>query len=201
MAQRCFRQKPAVGHVAVAGLAETGFVVVDALIDRRLAHLLYRVLLLRHWRGESKRDAQVPDACSHWNDTTLDAALLELQPDIERACGFALLPTYSYARLYLEGQSLARHRDRAAAEIAVTLHLGHSGCEPPPIRFAPDVAVLQRPGDAVIYLGDRLEHWRDVFAGENFGQLFLNYVRAGGSRRQLIYDGRCDAFPSRVTYA
>jgi hypothetical protein len=179
----------------VPALIHDGYLVIEGFMDRRLARILYDVLLLRQWRHESKRDGQVPDAYSYWGDSTLDAVLISLQPDLEAAAGCALLPTYSYARLYQNGNSLARHRDREACEIAATIHLGYSGMGPPPIRFAPDVAVTQQPGDAVIYLGDKLEHWRDAFAGVNFGQLFLNYVRADGARRGYVYDGRLDAFP------
>lgn len=179
-------------------LREHGYVVADGLIAPRMADVLYRMLLLRQWRGEFRRDDQVPAAASHWGDSTLDALLLGLQPEIERASGCPLLPTYAYARLYLHGQSLARHRDRDACEIAVTLHLGAHGAAPP-IRFAPPsgqaVAVQQCPGDAVVYLGDRVDHWRDAFHGEHFGQLFLNYVRADGDRRERLYDGRHHAFP------
>lgn len=176
-------------------LAKQSYVVVEGFIDRRLARILYDILLLRQWRGESKRDDQVPHAHSHWGDSTLDALLVGLLPDVETAASCALLPTYSYARLYLQGDSLPRHRDRPACEIAATIHLGHSGAEPPPIQFAPDVAVTQRPGDAVVYLGDRVEHWRDPFTGTDFGQVFLNYVRADGARRGYVHDGRRDAFP------
>lgn len=176
-------------------LADRGCIVVEGLLDRRLARILYDVLLIRQWRGEFKRDRQIPDACSFWGDTTLDAVLIGLQPEIEAASGCQLLPTYSYARLYLQGQSLPRHRDRAACEIAVTIHLGYCGARPPPIQFAPDIAVHQNCGDAVIYLGDKLEHWRDVFEGTNFGQVFLNYVRADGSRQACLHDGRQKAFP------
>jgi hypothetical protein len=69
----------------------------------------------------------------------------------------------------------------------------------PPIWFAPDVAVSQQPGDAVIYLGDKIEHWREPFGGENFGQLFLNYVFVDGERKHLIYDGRREAFPPSLS--
>lgn len=178
-----------------AALGESGYRAVSGFLDRRLANILYHLLLLRQWRGEWKRDDQVPDAASHWGDSTLDALLLGLQPDIEEIAGCALLPTYAYARLYATGNALARHRDRASCEIAVTIHLGHTGAAPPPIRFAPDAAIAQSPGDAVVYLGDQLEHWRDPFAGQNFGQLFLNYVRADGERRGHLYDGRRAAFP------
>jgi hypothetical protein len=175
--------------------AAQGLVVVEGLIDERLARILYRCLQLRHWRGEFKRDDQVPTATSHWGDATLDAVLIGLQPDIERACGCTLLPTYAYARLYLTGNALPRHRDRAACEVAVTIHLGGRGAPPPPIRFAPDITVHQRVGDGVVYQGDRIEHWREPFEGEDFGQVFLNYVRAGGDRTDLLHDGRRDVFP------
>lgn len=147
-------------------LREHGHVIADGLIAPRMADVLYRMLLLRQWRGEFRRDDQVPAAASHWGDSTLDALLLGLQPEIERVSGCALLPTYAYARLYLHGQSLARHRDRDACEIAVTLHLG-----------------------------DRVDHWREAFHGDHFGQLFLNYVRADGDRCDRLYDGRHHAFP------
>lgn len=183
----------------VSTLASRGYLVVEGFLDRRLARILYDILLIRQWRGEFKRDDQVPEARSHWGDSTLDAVLIGLLPELESASGCALLPTYSYARLYLHGQFLPRHRDREACEVAATIHLGHDGAEPPPIRFAPDVAVIQHPGDAVVYLGDQIEHWRDPFAGTNFGQLFLNYVRADGARHACVHDGRRNAFPPSLS--
>jgi hypothetical protein len=176
-------------------LRADGFVVVEGFVDRRLARTLYTLLVLRTWRGEAKRDDQVPTAGSFWGDATLDAVLLGLRPDVEAVTACPLVPTYAYARLYGRGDGLARHRDRAAAEVAVTVHLGHDGGEPPPICFAPGGAVRQRPGDAVVYRGDRVEHWRDEYTGTAFGQLFLNYVLADGDRRDLAFDGRAGAFP------
>lgn len=177
-----------------AELAHRRLLVVPHLIDEQLAGILYQMLVLRNWRGEIKHDRQVPLADSHWGDTTLDAALLVLTAAIERASGCRLLPTYAYARLYFHGESLARHRDRAACQVAATIHLGSDGPSQP-IRFEPDIAVSQRPGDAVVYLGDSIDHWRDAFDGERFGQLFLNYVFADGARAGLVYDGRHAAFP------
>lgn len=176
-------------------LVVRGHVVAEGFVDRCLARILYDMLLLRQWRGESRHDDQVPDAHSWWGDATLDAVLLGLRQGVEAVAGCALLPTYSYARLYLKGHGLPRHRDRAACEIVATIHLGHNGATPPPIRFEPDVAVTQEPGDAVVFLGTRVEHWRDEFEGVSFGQLFLNYVRADGPRQEHVYDGRTGAFP------
>jgi hypothetical protein len=183
----------------VPDLLQHKYVVARRLIEERMATMLYHVLLLRHWRGETKGDTQVPNADSHWGDSTLDAMLLVMKPEIERICGCALLPTYAYARLYFYGDSLPHHRDRAACQIAATIHLGASGDAAPPIWFAPSNPVSQVIGDAVIYLGDRIEHWREPFGGETFGQLFLNYVFAEGERTDLTYDGRHGAFPPSIS--
>jgi hypothetical protein len=180
-------------------LARRRLVIVPRLVDDQLAHTLYHVLLLRNWRGEVKHDRQAPAADSHWGDATLDATLLVLKAKIEQASGCRLLPTYAYARLYFRGDHLARHRDRPSCQVAATIHLGSNGLPTPPIWFEPDIAVSQRPGDAVVYLGDSIDHWREPFDGENFGQLFLNYVFADGECAGLIHDGRRNAFPPSLS--
>jgi hypothetical protein len=176
-------------------LAEHKHVVAPRLVCDTLARVLYDMLVLRNWRKEVKRDRQAPGADSHWGDTTLDATLLTLMPAIERVCGRALLPTYAYARLYFRGDALPRHRDRASCQVVATIHLGSSGSAAPPLWFAPRNRVFQQPGDAVVFLGDEIEHWRDPYEGQNFGQLFLNYVFATGERTGLLYDGRHRDFP------
>lgn len=180
-------------------LARRRFLIVPRLVDEQFALVLYHVLLLRSWRGVVKHDRQAPTADSHWGDATLDATLLVLKAKIEQTSGCRLLPTYAYARLYFRGDELARHRDRASCQVAATIHLGASGGASQPIWFEPDIAVNQNPGDAVVYLGDSIDHWREPFDGNNFGQLFLNYVFADGERAGLIYDGRLDAFPPSVS--
>jgi hypothetical protein len=181
----------------VPELATNGYIVAKNFLDRQLTDLLYKMLLVRQWRGEYKRDAQIPHAFSFWGDSTLDALLVSLLPEIEVLAGNRLLPTYGYARLSRNGDRLHRHHDREACEVAATIHLGSSGSPPPPICFAPQAAVTQGPGDAVVYLG-QLDHWRDEFAGTNFGQVFLNYVRADGRVRHLAFDQRKSVFPPSV---
>lgn len=175
-------------------LQKNGYVIVPNFLDPMLSRILYNVFLLRHWRGEHRRDDFVPEALSYWNDSTLDAVLVGIIPNLEKMTGCRLLPTYSYARFYLNGQSLPRHHDREACEIVTTIHLGSEGGAPPPICFAPSVSVSQNPGDAVVFFGE-IEHWRAPFSGDNFVQIFMNYVRAEGDRQKLIYDGRENVFP------
>ena len=177
-----------------APLADSGPVVVPQFIDRRLARLLYSMLLLRKHRGEGRRDDHMPTELSFWGDSTLDALHLTVRPEIEAVAEGPLLPTYCYARLYSYGATLHPHHDRDACEIVATIHVGHQGSPPPPICFASGQSVQQQPGDAVVFHG-AVEHWRDIFLGDDFGQVFMNFVRADGAHRDLLFDGRHHAFP------
>jgi hypothetical protein len=184
-------------------VADTGYVVVEGFVDVQLATALYLMFHLREHRGEGARDDQVPGASSFWGDSTLDALLVTLLPDVERAAGIPLIPTYCYGRLYRRGDALRRHLDRDEAEVVATVHLGYRGAAPAPIRLAAPgggrvESITQRPGDALVFLGTRLEHWRDAFAGDDFGQLFLNYVRSDGPSRARALDGRTRQFPPLI---
>jgi hypothetical protein len=169
--------------------------VVPRFIDRRLARMLYTMLLLRRHRGEGRRDDHMPTALSFWGDTTLDAFHLTVLPEVEAVVAGPLLPTYCYARLYSHGDVLHRHFDREACEIVLSVNLGYHGTAPPPICFDTGDAVTQEPGDAVVFHGAEIGHWRDVFLGEDFGQIFMNFVRADGPHRGEALDGRHAAFP------
>jgi hypothetical protein len=176
-------------------LSATNVVAAPGFLDQRLTRMLYATLLLRQHRGEGRHDDHVPTALSFWGDSTLDAFHLSVLPDVEALVGGPLLPTYCYARLYRHGDTLSRHHDREACEIVTTVHVGYRGVAPPPICFASGHVVEQQPGDAVVFPGSAVDHWRDAFLGENFGQIFMNFVRADGASRGWAFDGRPAAFP------
>ena len=46
------------------------------------------------------------------------------------------------------------------------------------------------PGDAVIYLGCEIEHWREEFNGDWHAQTFLHYVDKNGSNKEWVKDKR-----------
>jgi hypothetical protein len=52
------------------------------------------------------------------------------------------------------------------------------------------VSVDLKPGDALLYGGIKLEHWRDVFRGLLQVQVFLHYVDKKGRYADRKYDGR-----------
>ena len=48
------------------------------------------------------------------------------------------------------------------------------------------------PGDACIYLGCELEHWREPFEGDWHLQTFLHYVDQNGPHTAYKYDGEVE---------
>ncbi len=69
-------------------------------------------------------DQQVPNTYSHYSDIVMDTLLQEVKPVMEKHTKLKLSETYSYARIYKEGDVLARHKDRYSCEISTTLNLG-----------------------------------------------------------------------------
>jgi hypothetical protein len=179
-------------------LREKGYVPCKGLVEASLARVLYRTLLLHQWRGETFRDNHIPTAESISNVAATDALLLEIRPRIESVAGCALVPTYSYARLYFHDDSLIRHHDRSACEVSVSIHLGHDGGEGS-LWFSPNNRVPMDQGDGAIYLGHVTDHWRERFTGNTMAQIFLHYVIAGGSHAQDYFDGDAHRFPPSVS--
>jgi len=105
-----------------------------------------------------------------------------------------LLPTYAYARIYKNGAELVKHKDRPACEVSVTLHLGSDGTSWPICFTKPNGEVVSKdlkPGEAVIYFGCISEHWREgAFEGQEYGQVFLHYVRSEGKYSEYCFDRR-----------
>ena len=142
-------------------------------------------------------DKQIPNTYSHYADPVMETLLVKMLPVMKQHTGLDLIPTYSYARLYKNGDELKRHKDGPSCEISTTLNLGGN---PWPIFIdgtgadtvideyknihkpnAPaGTEVLLDVGDMLVYSGCDLEHWRKPFEGQVFGQVFLHYNHLNG---------------------
>lgn len=138
-------------------------------------------------------DPQVPNTPSSYGDSAMEDLLVSLMPAIELASGLGLYPTYSYFRVYKAGDVLKEHTDRDSCEISVTLNLGFNAEGPWPIWLRAngrDVPVYLNAGDALLYRGIELAHWRTAFFGVHAAQVFLHYVDKNGPCRAWKFDGR-----------
>ena len=131
-------------------------------------------------------DEQVPNTYCHYADIAMETLLERVKPKIEKETKLKLIPTYSFARLYKEGDILKRHKDRFSCEISATMFLGGEPwelyIEPSGQNNKKGIKILQKPGDILIYSGCELEHWRETFKGKNCCQVFLHYNKAGSTQ-------------------
>jgi len=115
-------------------------------------------------------------------------------PMVEEIVGKKLLPTYTYARIYFNGAQLLPHTDRDECEHSVSLSLGGASNALWPLWFKnedkdPEYAAMYE-GDAVVYQGNKVNHWRDEFEGESQFQIFMHYVEAEGEHKDQLFDTR-----------
>ena len=139
-------------------------------------------------------DPQAPGTYSLYGDLLFDNMMTHLKPRIEKETELELTEMYTYARNYRMRDELLRHKDRKSCEISGTINLGG---DPWPIYIDPNpehgefkkvngvekyissgekgVEVLLEPGDCMLYLGTKCEHWRDPLTDKSCSQVFLHY--------------------------
>tara|TARA_R110000822_G_scaffold310547_2_gene443930 strand:- start:272 stop:835 length:564 start_codon:yes stop_codon:yes gene_type:complete len=111
-------------------------------------------------------------------DPIMESLLVNKNSQMEKLTGLSLKPTCSFWRMYTKFSELESHKDRPACEISVTINLGGDGTSWP--IYIEGNKINLKPGDAVIYLGCDLSHWREEFKGDWQAQTFLHYVDANG---------------------
>ena len=122
-------------------------------------------------------DEQIPNTPSFYADEKMQTLQIQLIPTLEKYTCLELYKTYTYARVYKNGDVLRIHRDRPACEISITLDLGGDPWSLWVLdRHESPVEVKLNPGDALIYRGQEIHHWRAKFEGSTHSQVFLHYV-------------------------
>ena len=113
-------------------------------------------------------------------------------PKIEKYTGLKLFKTYNYARIYKKNSILRIHKDRPACEISITLDLGGDDWsiyllnnDEKPIK------VKLNSGDAIIYMGCDVFHWREKFKGNEHTQIFMHFVNKFGRYSWAKDDKKC----------
>ena len=127
-----------------------------------------------------------PNASSIYNPTFGLEIMCDKNSFINEIVGEYLVPTYCFSRIYRTGDTLPKHEDRAACEVSLTIHLDGDeewlfGCY--------DKQLSLNPGDAVLYLGHIVPHYRvDPYRGKEYLQFFMHYVRTRGCHNKVYFD-------------
>ena len=176
---------------------QNGYVVLRSLIAEPLLSSLCRygtrrIAMPNSWE-RANVDPEAPPTPEAYGDPMMNMLLLNLKPQVEKATGLQLDPTFSFYRVYHRGDILKRHKDRPACEIALTISLQYKASQTWPIwvEGASGAASIHlEPGDGVLYRGIDCPHWREPFEGEESLQVFLFYVDQKGPHAEWKFDKR-----------
>ena len=164
--------------------------LINNFLSKDEVELVNEYTDMKHVTNLSSFDAgqsPVMDTC-FYGDPLMDSLMLSKKKIMEKETGKKLLPTYAFWRMYTKYTDLKKHTDRPSCEISVTVNIGSDGTSWP--IYIEGEAITLKPGNAIIYLGCELEHWREEFLGDWCAQTFLHYVDAEGKNSEFYMDKR-----------
>lgn len=169
-------------------LEEEGYIVLRGFYSTSVATSLASLVLEAKEKGAMfYNDHQVDNAYFKYNLPSLRVFHLHETERASSLCKKVVVPTYCYTRVYGKESELPPHRDRIECEYSFTIHL--QGDVPWEIfienkRTQEDVGILLHPGDAILYKGCEVLHYRKPFTGECYIQTFFHYVDAALAQEQ-----------------
>jgi hypothetical protein len=185
---------------------ENRYLFVKSMIPIDICKIATKYALMQeevNYTPEDDEHAQVRGAHSRYSDLLMETLEFFLLPKMEKYTGLSLFPTYTYYRIYRPGHELTRHKDRPSCEISTTICLGKlyvtkdsnynwgmyvdKDSYNTPLTDRGDfissnnfgTLLTQEVGDAIIYRGCDLEHWRDPLTAEDGSyqvQAFFHYI-------------------------
>ena len=146
------------------------------------------------WKPALLEDQRAYSSYEKHGDSLTEAVLLKKLPLVSKISGKELYPTYSYVRIYQEGDVMERHVDRPSCEISLTVNIFTK--ENRSIFYVEDLNSNVKefdiePGDALMYLGEEIYHWRKPIEKDQFlVQFMLHYVDKNGKNKDFKYHKR-----------
>lgn len=132
----------------------------------------------------AEEDTFVPGSKVYYNLPDFSILLGLLCSKISKQTKKNLRPTYGFCRIYTKGCELKPHKDRPTCEYSLSINLQQShkwGI------FFDKKEVILGVGDAVLYKGCEVEHYRPKFEGDEYIQLFLHYVDLDGPQKEYSH--------------
>lgn len=161
---------------------------INNLLTKEEIALLSDYCKSKHMDNNSKFDFEQNNNGDtfFYKDFVMQALLKSKKEIFEKATDIKLLEAYTFWRCYTYNAILERHRDRPSCEISATICIDSDGTKWP--IYMGGTPMELNPGDAVIYNGCHIEHWREAFTGDYQMQVFLHYVDANGPYKEFAND-------------
>lgn len=173
---------------------ENGYVIFRQFIPRIMCdYISENIKALEAQSYFGYNDGQVEKAFSASAPPVTEMLLDVMTPVLSKAINCELYPTYSYLRIYQKGADLEKHQDRPSCEVSATVPLSYDSPKIWPVFIETRNTVISvelEPGDALIYKGIDVPHWREAFEGERQVQVFLHYVKQNGDYSEYKFDKR-----------
>ena len=164
--------------------------IIKSFLSLEEATLLSKYCEIKHRLNMTEFDFNQSNTLDTglYGDVLMDALMVNKKNFMEKETGKELLETYTFWRTYTKHAVLTKHTDRPSCEISVTVNIDIDKVDWPIYMDGKPVNLKQ--GDAVIYLGGKLPHWRDEFEGDFCHQVFLHYVDKNGKNTDNYLDKR-----------
>lgn len=175
-----------------------GYFLIKNFIDPESVKVISRYLenALRRYPENNQGGVRKGDSSdiSYYADPLIEIILADKLTHVEEITGFKLFPSYSFTRIYQKGEELEVHTDRPACEISLTCNIATVG-KPWPIwmqsPYGEPVEYTLEPGDACIYNGCEIKHWRKIATETDINvQIMLHYVNQNGPYADHKFDRR-----------
>lgn len=195
-----------------------GYIIIKNFVDvKKIKFPENPVLGIKEYYGstdfyDTREEDQVIGSSSRIKYPAYKEIYYESLQKLQNILSKKLLPTYYCDRIYYAGQELHKHLDRDACEISVSVHMSSNLKKDWNLnletrtwytdkkmkdlwRAGEEVNISLNPGDAVVYMGCEVPHWRNPLPSRNnkivrffkkddtyYHQLFLHYVFSDGDR-------------------
>ncbi len=148
-------------------------------------------------------DTQVNGATGCYNHPQYRNIHSQIRLKLEKIIGKKLYNTYYFDRFYFSNQKLEKHIDRPSCEISLSIHISSNSKTSWPIFVktpnGDDASINLSAGDAILYKGCEVIHWRNEFDKRNillhnsipqkyYHQLFFHYVLSNGNNVHYAFD-------------
>jgi hypothetical protein len=155
-----------------------GYMLEKDFASKDLCASANEYILIDEERNYSVHPEQTIKSHGRNGDWFFEGMLKHFASKTEDLTGLKLAPKFCYFRVYRPGNALMRHIDQDLCEITVSLFLGRNYQGSPWPIFIEDKKISMEVGDAAIFRGTELYHYRHEFVapeGSYHSAVFFGY--------------------------